>query len=256
MENNIPSKNVDQVASKPPEEKNHEGLIPNEITEQVYSDFLKDKNVAIVCPSKSMEGLNMGSEINSVDVIVRMNESYEISPEQEKDFGNRTDVVYHYLGLASENQPGFNLEKIKQSKVKMIVIPPRPEKRNFEVFHERNASLSIPFLRISQDDKKELWNKIECLPFCGTWAVFHVLKFPVKTVKIFGMNFFATGHYSGHDHRTEQQQIAYALNSQFDKRGIEKQHHIEPQKKFLYEICMNDKRIILDDITKKAINIP
>lgn len=249
-------KNMEQPNFQHSEEKNLEGLLQNEITEQVYSNFLKDKNIAIVCPSKSMEGLNMGSEINSADIVVRMNESYKISPEQEKDFGDRTDVIYHYLALPSENQLGFNLENMKQSNVKTIVIPPRPEKRNFEVFCEKNASLNVPFLRISQDDKKELWSKIESLPFSGTWAVFHTLKFPVKSVKIYGMNFFSTGHYSGYDHRTEQQQIAYALNSRFDKRGIEKQHHIDPQKQFLYEICMNDKRIILDDITKKAISIP
>lgn len=249
-------KNMEHPTFQHSEGKNHEGLIPNEITEQVYSDFLKDKSIAIVSPSKSMEGLNMGSEINSADIIVRMNESYKLSSEQEKDFGNRTDVIYHYLGLPSENQPGFNLEKIKQSRTKLIVIPPRPEKRNFEVFCEKNTSLHMPFLRISQEYKKELWDKIESLPFCGIWAIFHMLKFPVKTVKIYGMNFFSTGHHSEHDHRTEREQIDYALNSQFDKRGREKQHHIEPQKKFLYEIYMNDKRIILDDITKKAINIP
>ena len=28
------------------------------------------------------------------------------------------DVIYHYLGLPSENQPGFNLEKIKSYGIK------------------------------------------------------------------------------------------------------------------------------------------
>lgn len=220
-----------------------------------YMQMVKNKRVIIVCPSKSVEASGQGAFIEGHDVIVRLNNGYNIAPALEKDFGSRTDIVYHYLGLQSENQTDYELQKIQDAGTKIIVIPPRPEKIHFEIFRERNQNIGLPFLRINDKVKMQMWDEIGCLAFCGIWAVFHLLKFPLTSLQVIGMNFFTTGHYAGYDNRTEEQQISYARNSQFDKRGIEKQHHIAPQKELLRKLYKADTRLILDEITKKAIDV-
>ncbi|MCW3090470.1 MAG: hypothetical protein JWP81_1539 [Ferruginibacter sp.] len=226
-----------------------------ELNNVKMAEFLKDRKVIIVCPSKTIESSGLGDFIDSHDMIVRLNNGYNLTLNQQRDFGSRTDIIYHYLGLQSENQTDYDLRKISAAGTKILVIPPRPEKIHFEIFLERNVNAGLTFLRIGEAVKKELWDEIGCLAFCGIWAVFHLLKFPVKSVQVVGMNFFSTGHYVGYDNRTEEQQIAYALNSQYDKRGIEKQHHIPPQKQLLKRMYETDRRLRLDAVTKNAISV-
>lgn len=226
-----------------------------EVNNLKMAKVLNGKQVIIVCPSKSIESSGLGTFINNHDIVVRLNNGYNLKPNQQRDFGSKTDIIYHYLGLQSENQTDYDLKKMVEAGTKMLVIPPRPEKIHFEIFLERNVSAGLQFLRIDEAEKEELWTEIGCLPFCGIWAVFHLLKFSVKSVQVIGMNFFTTGHYTGYDNRTEQQQIAYALRSQYDRRGIEKQHHIPPQKEFLKKLYKTESRLRLDEVTKNAISV-
>lgn len=223
--------------------------------EKILINIIEGKTGVIVCPSKSMEGKNLGHQIDTFDFIVRLNNGYDLVPEQRSDFGTRTDLVYHYLGLQSENQRDYDVQKMKAVGTKMILIPPRPEKEHFKVFLERNIDVQIPFLKIGNVLKKQLWSEIRCLPFCGIWSVFHLLKYPVKRLHVLGMNFFNTGHCGGYDTRSEAEQIAYAVNSQFDNRGIKKQHHIPPQKELLRKLYKTDNRLKLDEVTKNAISV-
>lgn len=226
-----------------------------EVNSIFYSELVNGKSVIIVCPSKSIESSGLDDFIDSHDIVVRLNNGYNLTPNQQKDFGNRTDIVYHYLGLQSENQTDYDLQKMIDAGTKILVVPPRPETIHFEIFLKRNVNAGLTFLRINEATKRELWDEIGCLSFCGIWAVFHLLKFPVKSLQVVGMNFFTTGHYAGYDNRTEKQQIAYAINSQYDNRGVEKQHHIAPQKELLRKMYKTDTRLILDEITIKAIDV-
>jgi len=226
-----------------------------QIDNTTYGQLLARKRVVLVCPSKSIESSVQGEFIDGHDIVVRLNNGYNLTPYQQTDFGSRTDLVYHYLSLQSENQTHYDLQKIKDSGTKVIVIPPRQEKIHFEIFLEKNQNIRLPFLRINDKVKMEMWDEIGCLAFCGIWAVIHLLKFPLTSLQIIGMNFFTTGHYTGYDNRTEEQQISYAMNSEFDKRGIEKQHHITPQKELLRKLYKTDTRLILDETTKNAIYV-
>jgi hypothetical protein len=226
-----------------------------EVNSVKMAEVLSDKQVIVVCPSKTIESSGLGDFVDSHDLVVRLNNGYNITPNLQRDFGCRTDIIYHYLGLQSENQPDYNLQKMIDAGTKMLVILPRPETMHFEIFLERNVSAGLTYLRIDDTAKKEMWDEIGCLAFCGVWAVFHLLKFPVKSVQVVSMNFFTTGHYTGYDNRTEEQQIAYAINSQYDNRGIGKQHHIPPQKELLRKLYKTDSRLRLDEVTKNAISV-
>ncbi len=218
-----------------------------------FKEIVTDKKICVVVPSKAMENKTLGNFIDQFDIVVRLNNGYNFNNKQTADFGKRTDLLYHYLSLPSENQLDYSLYKIKKIETKCLILLPRPESYHFKVFKERNSKVNLPYYKIGEFLRKKIWNEIECLPFCGVWAIYHLLQFPIRELNVFGMNFFETGHYKGYDLRTEKQQIEYAFNSQFDKRGRDKQHKILPQKNFLKKLFETDVRIKLDEITFNTI---
>lgn len=57
--------------------------------------MLKNKNCIIVGPANNLIGLGKGSFIDSFDIVIRLNDSYIISEERQKDYGNKCDILLH-----------------------------------------------------------------------------------------------------------------------------------------------------------------
>jgi len=55
---------------------------------------IANKNVAIVGPSPWLNGKSLGKEIDSHDIIVRINLGIELGMNYKEDFGSRTDVLF------------------------------------------------------------------------------------------------------------------------------------------------------------------
>lgn len=59
------------------------------------NEIFNNKTVIIVGPANNLIGLNMGEFIDSFDIVCRLNDSYIISDERQKDYGKRCDVLLH-----------------------------------------------------------------------------------------------------------------------------------------------------------------
>ena len=57
--------------------------------------IFKDKNVIIVGPANNLIGENKGKFIDSFDIVCRLNDSYIISKERQKDYGKRCDILFN-----------------------------------------------------------------------------------------------------------------------------------------------------------------
>jgi hypothetical protein len=79
-------------------------------------EFLIGKKVALVGPSKSIEGNELGNLIDSYDIVIRANQHYELPEDEVVDYGSRTDAIVTCLNQATfielNNNVDF-LEKIK-----------------------------------------------------------------------------------------------------------------------------------------------
>ena len=62
-----------------------------------FKSILNGKTVAIVGPAQYMTGLGLGKEIDSFDVVVRLNRSCESIRNYSKDIGSKTDILYSCL---------------------------------------------------------------------------------------------------------------------------------------------------------------
>ncbi|WP_395091440.1 glycosyltransferase family 29 protein [Armatimonas sp.] len=222
-------------------------------TFQDFSKFLLEKSVVVVCPSKALEGKGLGSFIDSHDVVVRLNQGYEYPISKSGDFGTKSSLCYHYLSAANEFRYDYNLSRMKEAGIQFVVIPPRPESENLGIFLQRNSSVMLPFVLFDEAIMKWVRNHVPGLPFLGVLAVAHLSRQPIQSLHILGMNFFNTGHFVGYDKRTEDEQIAYALNSQNDARGLQKQHFIPPQKVFINHILTKNLNVTCDEDLKESL---
>ena len=76
------------------------------VEESEFQAFLQNKNVVLVGPSSTMENSDLGKYIDSHDIVVRLNTS--LSGDWDgvlKDFGTRTDILYHSLSTVYVGQP-------------------------------------------------------------------------------------------------------------------------------------------------------
>jgi hypothetical protein len=62
---------------------------------------LKGKRVALISKAPSLEGTNLGPEIDRYDVVVRINQAFDFASELHSDYGSRTDVVYDTMNRSS-----------------------------------------------------------------------------------------------------------------------------------------------------------
>ena len=61
--------------------------------DQAFSDYVKDKSIAIVGPSETTIGKKMGELIDSYDIVVRV-KSFMYPDEMICDLGKRSDILY------------------------------------------------------------------------------------------------------------------------------------------------------------------
>lgn len=82
-----------------------------------YKNFIENKKIAIVGPASYLEGKNMGTEIDSHDIVIRLNLGQSLTVNKE-DYGEKTDVIYMNQFLKKEL--GLELSSFVTDKVKFL----------------------------------------------------------------------------------------------------------------------------------------
>src|SRR3989344_7730832 len=89
--------------------------------------MFKGKRVILVGPSVSLKNSNMGTIIDSYDVVCRIKKSYPVDPKDHKDLGTRTDVLVSHLkvsGKGGYKQNNFESYPIQiYNQLKYIYFP-------------------------------------------------------------------------------------------------------------------------------------
>lgn len=116
-------------------------------TEKDCIDFIKNKKnkkVIIVGPSPHLIGLKLGEQIDSYDIIVRMNNSYTI--ENVKDYGSRTDILF-LNGMWQANNKDKIDSLLKTYGEKNVILKgknlnlKRPNGYNLNTIHSSNMGV-------------------------------------------------------------------------------------------------------------------
>ncbi len=199
-----------------------------------YRELLTGKRVVLVGPAQHTIGLKKGAEIESFDLVVRLNFQWPVAKDVESDLGSRMDILYHCCN------GDFPIERL-------LV----PELRNAKFVlaeqgvHSRRLArhcdgIGVPCLYTS-DLYHELKNKLGAPPSTGLIALTDILSHDVSELRVIGMTFGRTSYYPGYLGRGAQ--------------GGVWQHDFSAEAKLVKELAKGDFRLRFDEISADALRL-
>ena len=178
----------------------------NQYTSQSFVNMFHNKNVAIVGPSKDLLSKNLGPEIDSYDIVVKINYGYRLPSE---DYGSRIDVLYlnkriqldhdwenvlnsdgHIKSCTSDVIMNF-LDSLKKQHLDLKLIQLNSQSKINQPLSSNIFMYNIQysFMPIIEHFFKE-YQFTQTHPLLGTQAIIEILSCQPKTVKLFGFDFY------------------------------------------------------------------
>lgn len=213
------------------------------ITDTLYKEFLNNKTVAIVGPSCNTDGTKQGKLIESYDIIVRLNKTFNVPKNKQIDIGKRTDILYNSMNTS--DYPGENdfsnrlIHKLKNNNVKYISCP-YPYIYPFDNDISKFISVNnhqLPYHIINLVLYKYLVSILKTRPYTGTCAILDLLNYPIKELYITGIDCYLNSYYK------EYRKISKRTLSNLQNNNI---HFNSPQLEFIKNLSLRDNRIKLD----------
>ena len=214
------------------------------IEDKHYNNFIKNKRVAIVGPSKNTEGKKKGEYIDSFDIVVRLNKTFSIPDKLQEDIGSKINILYNSMN--TQDFPGENninktrLKSLIKHHIQYISCPYPfiyPYDKDIVKFMETNKN-RLPFHIINVNLYKILLNNINTRPYTGTSAIFDLLSFNIKELYITGIDCYINKYYK--EYRSiNNRDLRHLRNNSI--------HNSYRQLIFLKQLSLNDSRIRLDD---------
>lgn len=218
-------------------------------SEQEYLSEMAGKKVIIVGPAGYLEGRAKGNWIDSFDVVVRINHAIPIL--NTKDYGSRTDVLYHILShRGAEDQHKKlvvreEIEEWQESGLKWLVSSHGPLSDRIKIMGPIIDG-AFPWTcvhdRFAARVKKQIGKKS---PNTGITAILHLLSSNLRSLHITGFDFYSSGVYDGYGDLKEGEDAA-EIN--------ERWHSIPEQKTFLKKIIQRDNRVVIDSHLQGVLN--
>jgi len=223
------------------------------------------KNIALVGPAKYMQGSSYGAEIDSHDLVVRINRGIESIDQFHNDIGKRTDIYYSCL-IERAQQTGklIPVELKEHYGIKCLIAPPNSDMKGIAERTEYHnlvnkktiseiASL-MPVRIVEHDFHTALAKEVQCKPNTGFLAIYHLLSMNPKSLSIYGFSFYLDGFLPGQKagieyekNCTEQEFANMAFNS--------KRHVQENMWEYAKKTLLNKENIYLDPVLNKILNL-
>lgn len=213
------------------------------IKDTYYNKLLSNKKVALVGPSSNTLHTKQFDKIESYDLVVRLNKTFDIPFSRQIDIGRRTDILYNSMNTT--DFPGQNnfspelIDKLKKNNLKYIACSypfTHPFDMDILKFIEINAS-EIPYHIIDIVLYRYLISIIKSRPYTGTCAIIDLLSYPIKELYITGVDCYLNKYYG------EYRKIDKSDLQELRHNHI---HHNMPQLAFIKQLSINDSRVKLD----------
>jgi hypothetical protein len=214
----------------------------------LYSQFISGKCIALVGPAQSIIGTEKGSVIDKFDLVVRLNKSIPLPSSLKNDIGSRTDIVYNSLNIS--DFPGENKLSPQLYKKYGVKFVCSSYPFNHKIFHDDIANyvykykFELPFKVIDDLKFRNFERHLGTRPYTGTCAIMDLLSYPIKYLYITGLDFYQTKYYNEY-RRSSKESLRYTKNNPI--------HQAKPQLDYLKHISFFDNRIILDTFLDKLL---
>lgn len=234
---------------------------------------IQNKTVALVGSAKYLKNFKFGNEIDSHDVVVRINKGIDIiGPDMKEIVGKKTNVLYHHLLEDPEGSCGpkfgfINPEKWKKAGVENVFCLPSSNMNglatgnqlsnlvNIQNVEKLNKALSLQM--IDYNFYNFLSRQIKCKPNTGIVAIFHMFSMNPKKISLYGFSFLLDGWIEEYRKGIENLKENYEKNlsiSQIEENALNSKRHIQKnQWEFIKSLYIQNKDLIFPDAHMKKI---
>lgn len=171
-----------------------------------FHQYLKNKRVVVVGPAPSIIGSKQGEEIDSYDVVVRINKALPVPNNLKQDIGSKTDILFNCLNTSPDNGGYLHIPMLMQE-LDWVASPyaaVHPFERDIRNFSNQ-LSGRIPFFIPDSSWYLNIENEMGTRPNSGILAILNCLNFEPSEVYITGFTFFKGGYYKEYRQLSEQQ---------------------------------------------------
>lgn len=216
----------------------------------IINSYFKDKTICVVGAAESIIGTKQEEYINSFDVVVRINYPYPINEELKKDIGDKTDIIYHHLGvqyidgILRSRLLSEEIDVLQKHNVKWVICPypidfvvtNKPTKERLEYFNKENKD-RILYDCVDENIYNKMTSEIKGTPNTGTIAIVDVINSDSKEVYATGFDFFRSKWIP--DHKSWSNPTYW--------------HDMESQINYLKTIYKNNSKFHVDKVLKNIL---
>ena len=212
-----------------------------------------------------MQNSGLGKEIESYDIVARINRSIETTSRYPDDVGKRTDILYSCLIETSMQAGKLDPDNLADDHgVQLICCPPRSEYDGIShatQFHSminlnsvNDISQRIPIRIVDHIFHTELALKVSCRPNTGFMAIYDLLRSEAKSLSIYGFSFYLDGFIPGCKSGIENEKGC--TEEEFADMAFNSKRHIQKNMwNYAKKSLLTHPKVTVDDTLDKILNL-
>lgn len=228
-------------------------------------ELLKNKRVALVGPSSSLIGSNLGELIDSYDIVIRVNKGIPIPKHIEKDVGVRCDILC--TNLDGDSMSSGSITPELWSDIGVTHVFSHLPKNECENNMLRNADKVSKIIDVSYNDGNvyyETGKRLKASPHTGFSSLTYILSSELSELFLVGYSFYKDLPYEEYYHgKVPMSDVIKDIEdinttaTSYRKQGSVVRGHDNHSEFELFknEIYPNDNRITIDNNLKKLLEI-
>jgi len=157
------------------------------VIDEQFANLIKGKRVAYVCPSPHLKGMKMGKYIDSFDLVVRVNQAYDMPQEDWEDYGKRTDILMNCLNINKINALRNGLEFARSLK---YIVCPMVSMWDIQRVDNFLDEIGTPWHNVCDGYLFKVFKEVGTTCNTGLMGVITLLNYDIKELYVTGMTFF------------------------------------------------------------------
>jgi len=195
-----------------------------------YSEFVSGKDIIVIGPAACVVDDCAGIDVNSYDLICRLNWHWKVPADMTPILGSRTDILYHCFNGDQFSESDIGTWKKRGFRVvarnDLRNIAARNDLRNIAAAHhkrknwkEKNAKWGVELDYVDGDFFSQCTRHLGTNPSTGVLAIMHLLEMGAGSVSCVGFDFYQSLYWN----RSVKNELDY-INNKSDHK---------PKKQFL-----------------------
>lgn len=222
-----------------------------------YNDFVKGKRVVIVGAAPGLTELEQGEEIESYDLVARVNKAIPVPESIYKYIGKRTDLFYNCLNLSEDTGGGkLSVGILEEGGLQWMCCPyPPVYPFNKDIVAYRKSDLfeTFGFHYIDTEFYRQIENETKTRINSGFGGIMDLLAYDIEELYITGFTFYLGGFYSEY-RRFDEETIMRRMDDREPCKTPRPTHEQKPQIRLLQRIWKEDKRIKVDEPLREILS--